>query len=151
VSSLFSKVIKPEKSHKKAVEPKRRLGDPIWGIRMQYRNNALDNILKEESWIVEGVYYRWVAQAFKDADLIIILTTSKWIRHLRISRRFIKRKLGIMSSKKEKLRDFKDLVKWNHKFDSDNLIRIRKFISDHENKIVECKEIQDVLKIIYNT
>jgi cytidylate kinase len=118
---------------------------------MQYRNNALDNILKEESWIVEGVYYRWVAQAFKDADLIIILTTSKWIRHLRISRRFIKRKLGIMSSKKEKLRDFKDLVKWNHKFDSDNLIRIRKFISDHENKIVECKEIQDVLKIIYNT
>jgi hypothetical protein len=70
---------------------------------------------------------------------------------LRISRRFIKRKLGIMSSKKEKLRDFKDLVKWNHKFDSDNLIRIRKFISDHENKIVECKEIQDVLKIIYNT
>jgi adenylate kinase family enzyme len=116
--------------------------------RDEDRNNALNNILKLESWIVEGVYYRWVEQAFNDADLIIILTTPKWIRHFRISRRFIRRKLGIITSKKEKLRDFWDLVKWNHKFDTDNLIRIRNFISDHESKVVECKKNQDILRII---
>ena len=119
--------------------------------RDEDRNNALDKILKEESWIIEGVYYRWVEQAFNDADLIIILTTPKWIRLLRISRRFIRRKLGIITSKKERLRDFWDLVKWNQKFDSDNLIRIRKFISEHESKIVECNKNQDILRSINKT
>ena len=116
--------------------------------RDEDRNSALDRILKQESWIIEGVYYRWVEQAFNDADLILILTTPKWLRHLRISQRFIRRKLGIMTSKKEKLRDFWDLVKWNQKFDTDNLIRIRKFISNHENKVVECKKNQDIPSII---
>ena len=43
---------------------------------------------------------------------------------------------------------FWDLVEWNQKFDTDNLIRIRKFISDHANKIVECNKNQDILSII---
>jgi adenylate kinase family enzyme len=46
---------------------------------------------------------------------------------------------------------FWDLVKWNQKFDSDNIIRIRKFIFDYESKVVECKDIQDILEIINNT
>lgn len=118
--------------------------------REEDRNAALSKILKKKSWIIEGVYYRWLSQAFRDADLIIVLTTSKWIRHWRIIRRFIKRKLGIIPSKKETLRDFWELVKWNQKFDSDNLMRIRKFISDHENKVFECREVQDILRIINN-
>jgi len=114
----------------------------------EVRNTALNKILERESWIVEGVYYSWLSRAFKDANLIIILTTSKWIRHWRISKRFIKRKLSIMPTKKETLRDFWDLVKWNHKFDTDNLIRIREFISDHQSKIFECRKVQDILKIL---
>ena len=115
------------------------------------RNTALSEILKKESWIIEGVYYRWVSQAFKDADLIIIITASKWIRHWRISKRFIRRKFGIFTSKKETLSDFLELVKWNQKFDSDNLIRIRNFISDHESKVFECRDIRDILRIINST
>ena len=41
-----------------------------------------------------------------------------------------------------------DLVKWNHKFNNDNLFRIRKFIADYEGKIVECKKNQNILRII---
>jgi adenylate kinase family enzyme len=112
------------------------------------RNLALKNILKNKSWIIEGVYYQWLSQAFKEADLIIILITPVWIRHWRIFKRFIKRKLGLIPSKKESLRDFWMLVKWNHKFDSDNLIRIREFISDHKNKVVECKGFEKTLTVL---
>jgi adenylate kinase family enzyme len=92
--------------------------------REEDRNTALSEILNKESWIVEGVYYSWLSQAFKDADLIIMLTTPKWIRHWRISKRFIRRKIGLSTSKKETLSDFLELVKWNLRFDSDNRIRI---------------------------
>lgn len=117
----------------------------------EVRDTALSNILEKDSWIVEGVYYSWLSQAFKDADLIIILTTPKWIRHWRISKRFIKRKLTFIPSKKETLLDFWDLVKWNHKFDTDSLIRIREFISDHKSKVFECRKVQDILKIFSST
>jgi adenylate kinase family enzyme len=119
--------------------------------REESRDTALSEILKKESWIVEGVYYSWLSQAFKDADLIIMLTTSKWIRHWRLIRRFIRRKFGISTSKKETLSDFLELVKWNHKFDSDNRIRICKFISDHKNKVFECRDVRDILRIINRT
>jgi adenylate kinase family enzyme len=112
------------------------------------RVTALCEILKKNSWIIEGVYYRWLSQAFEDADIIIILSPSKYIRHWRISKRFIKRKFDIIPSKKETLRDFLNLVKWNQKFDSDNLIRIRKFIAGHELKALECKKFQEILRII---
>ena len=33
--------------------------------REEDRNTALSEILNKESWIVEGVYYSWLSQAFK--------------------------------------------------------------------------------------
>lgn len=112
------------------------------------RNQALANILINEAWIIEGVYYRWLVQSFKDADLIVILIPSVWIRHKRIITRFAKRKLRTINSKKESLSDLWELIKWNHKFDKENIIRIRDFIHQHEEKTVVCKGLQDLLNCI---
>jgi len=112
------------------------------------RNKKLCEVLESDSWIIEGAYYRWLSQSFKEADVIIILMPSLWIRHQRVILRFIKRKLGIIKSKNESFLNFWELVKWNHKFDSDNLIRIRDFISNYKGKTFVCKGYQDVLKII---
>lgn len=115
------------------------------------RDQALLSILKNDSWIMEGVYYRWLSQSFEDADLIVILKPSVWIRHRRICIRFIKRKLGLVQSKNESISEFWALVKWNHKFDRDNLSRIRNFISEHKGKTVICNGYDDIRRMIANT
>lgn len=37
------------------------------------RDRLLGKILKNDSWIIEGVYYSWCGQCFEDADRIYIL------------------------------------------------------------------------------
>jgi adenylate kinase family enzyme len=55
----------------------------------------LPGILDTDSWVLEGVYYRWLADAFNQADLIVILTPGTWTRQARMLRRFARGKLGI--------------------------------------------------------
>ena len=37
------------------------------------RGELLEEILKEPEWIIEGVYYKWVSEAFAAADVIYVL------------------------------------------------------------------------------
>src|SRR6056297_2751895 len=57
------------------------------------RDKELSNILNRDNYIIEGVYYSWLKNSFKTADLVIVIKTSVYIRDFRIIKRFIKRKL----------------------------------------------------------
>ena len=65
-----------------------------YGIKtkVEKRDKLLQNILEKDSWIIEGIYYKWLEQSFKDADIIYILDLPKYIYKFRIIKRFIKRK-----------------------------------------------------------
>ena len=109
-----------------------------YGIRNspEKRHAELRAILRHKSWIVEGVYYAWLMESFHDADLIVILETFALLRDIRIIRRFIKRKLGVVKTKKETLHDFWQLISWNHGYDKNNLKPAWDFISGFKDKIV---------------
>lgn len=68
-----------------------------YGVKMpiERRNALLQEILGNENWIIEGVYYAWVQQSFKEADIIYVLDMPKYLYKTRIIIRSIKRKLGI--------------------------------------------------------
>lgn len=74
-----------------------------YGIKMpvEKRDAILNDILKKDSWIIEGVYYTWCLQCFEDADVIYVLDIPRRVYRFRIIKRFIKRKLGIEKGKKE--------------------------------------------------
>lgn len=76
-----------------------------YGIKTceEKRNQMLDDILKQNDWIIEGVYYSWLSDSFKEADRIIVINIPERIYKFRIIKRFIKRKLGIERGKKESL------------------------------------------------
>jgi len=75
-----------------------------YGVRAdpEDRDKALNSFLDQNSWIVEGVYYAWLGSSFQKADLIVSLGSSVWHRDVRIIKRFLKRKLGLMSSRKKR-------------------------------------------------
>ena len=93
------------------------------------RDLALSNFLAQESWVVEGVYYRWLEDSFKQADHIVVLRPSVWLRDWRVLLRFLKRRMGVVPhKKKETFKGLWELLKWNHGYDADNLQRAVAFI-----------------------
>lgn len=112
------------------------------------RNSELKKILSNRSWIVEGVYYSWLKDSFHLADLIIILKTSIWLRDARILRRFVKRKLGMITTKKESLNDLQRLIKWNHGYDNNNLKTALAFVSEYQDKIIFPRNQNQIIREI---
>ena len=84
-----------------------------YGLKTEFekRDNLLQNILEKDFWIIEGVYYKWLEQSFKDADIIYILDLPKYIYKFRIIKRFIKRKLKLEVTKKRNIEIFNKFIK----------------------------------------
>ena len=116
---------------------------------IEKREKLLKNILEKDVWIVEGIYYKWLEQSFKDADIIYILDLPKYIYKFRIIKRFIKRKLKLEISKKETLKSLLDLLKWTDKFQNEDMKEIIKILEKYKEKvhfIKSKKEIKEILK-----
>lgn len=112
------------------------------------RDKKLSAILKNESWIIEGVFYGWLEESFKNADIVIILKTNVIVRDWRIIKRFVKRKLGFIPSKRESIKGLIDLLIWNHKYDNRNLKEAIAMIEQCNKKNVVLDNNLDALRII---
>ena len=102
----------------------------------EQRDALLIAILENDDWIIEGVYYAWCGRCFEDADRIILLSVPKYKYKFRIIRRFLRRKLGIEKGRQESLHSLRALLKWADKFQSDNLVEIRKILSAYPEKVI---------------
>lgn len=100
------------------------------------RTKELISILSVESWVIEGVYFDWVEESFKQADHIIILYDPKWLCQLRIIKRFILRRLNIDNGQKVKLKGLLKLLKWNNSFENEKLPRILTLTQKYSTKTI---------------
>jgi adenylate kinase family enzyme len=118
-----------------------------YGVRASEvdRDARLMAITQQDAWVIEGVYYRWLKPSFERADIIFVLYPNVYLRDWRILKRFVTRKLGIISTKRESLLDLYRLIQWNHKYDVDNLKRAIDFIREFEKKIIACRRADDLL------
>ena len=115
---------------------------------IEKRTELLNNILKNDSWIIEGVYYAWVGKCFEDADKIYVLDMPKRVYTYRIIKRTIKRKLSFEKGKKETLKSVCNLLKWTDTFQNKNMVEIRKILSAYPEKTIWLKTSKDVQEII---
>ncbi len=123
-----------------------------YGIKMptEKRTELLNSILKNNDWIIEGVYYAWVGDCFHDADVIYLLNTPKRIYIYRILKRFLKRKLGLEKGKKETFKSVYNLIKWTDTWQKKNLLEIEKILTKYQNKTIRLKNADEVNKVISN-
>lgn len=116
----------------------------------QKRNELLQEILANEQWIIEGVYFKWVGLSFEGADTIYVLDMPKYLYKSRIIIRFIKRKLGLEKGKKETIKSVRALLKWTDTFQDKNMSEIRKILEAYQEKVIwirSKKEIKDIIRI----
>jgi len=112
------------------------------------RRRMLSEILDRESWIIEGVYYRWLADAFLAADVIVILDHGIWRRQARIIRRFVRGKLGREDGQEEGLRSFWETFRWNHRYDRSYLPATRGFVLSVGRSWTDCRTFEDVMRAV---
>lgn len=99
------------------------------------RDALLAAIMENGDWIIEGVYYKWCARCFEEADEIYLLSVPRRKYRYRIIRRFIRRKLGLEKGKKETLGSLRKLLKWADKFQHENLAEIKKILAAYPEKV----------------
>jgi adenylate kinase family enzyme len=109
------------------------------------RDARLLAITKEDAWVIEGGYYRWLKPSFERSEIICVLSPNVYWRDWRIVKRWASRKVGIAPTKRESLADLYRLIQWNHKYDLDNLRRAMNFIREFENKVFVCRRADDLL------
>lgn len=121
-----------------------------YGVKrpIEKRNALFLEILKNDNWIIEGVYYSWVEQSFEDADTIYVLDMPEYLYKWRIILRFIKRKVGIEKGKKETLKSVTNLLKWTDTFQNYNIKEIKNILEKYTNKVAWVSNTKDVNKII---
>ena len=121
-----------------------------YGLKMPVnkREELLKQILIQESWIIEGVYYAWVTESFQMADVIYVLDLPSYIYKYRIIIRFIKRKLGIEKGKKETFKSVYNLLKWTNKYQNNNLKEIKKILKEYESKVIWISDSREIDRII---
>jgi adenylate kinase family enzyme len=118
-----------------------------YGVRASEvdRNVGLLAITQQDTWIIEGVSYRWLKPSFERADIIFVLCPNVYLRDWRILRRFVTRKLGIIATKRESFLDLYRLIQWNHTYDEDNLKPATDFVREFEHKLVACRCADDLI------
>ncbi len=121
-----------------------------YGVKMlpEKRDKLLCDILQNDNWIIEGVYYSWVGKAFEDADKIYVLDMPKHLYKFRIIRRSIRRKLGIDKGKNETLKSVVNLLKWTDTFQEKNVPEIRKILEKYSDKVVWLKSKSELSLIM---
>lgn len=112
------------------------------------RKALLQEILSNNDWIIEGVYYSWVQQSFDEADKIYVLDMPRYLYKSRIIIRSVKRKFGILKGKKETFQSVCSLLKWTETFQNEKLKEIKRILDRYGNKVVWLSSKKDVEKII---
>lgn len=97
----------------------------------------IEEISKTETWILEGTSTKeWVINSFKNADSIIFLDTSYFIRVKRILFRYVKQVLKVEKANyKPTFSMLINMFKWNHKFNKVNKTEFHKLTQEYKNKV----------------
>ncbi|MFC5528724.1 hypothetical protein [Cohnella yongneupensis] len=89
----------------------------------EQRDTMLAEIIGGDSWIIEGVHYKWGQDSFKEADVIYIFRPNRLLRELRVCARFVKTRLGIEKGNyKQSLRSLYTMIMdWNRGYDKQGM------------------------------
>ncbi|MBP2076341.1 hypothetical protein [Oceanobacillus polygoni] len=121
-----------------------------YGIKAEVtkRDNKLKEIVESPSWVIEGVYFKWVAPSFDLADKIFILNTPISIQEERIWNRYEKRKAGILpTTKNETVESIQALIVWNRNYNTDLLPN---FVRDsvYKDKMIQLADNESIFNYL---
>jgi adenylate kinase family enzyme len=109
------------------------------------KKKDLQNIVRSNAWIIEGVHYEWVLPSFQQAELIIYLDTPYSIRTYRIIKRFVRQKFGLeQANYQPTFNIFWKMSQWNSFFERESKPKILNIVSQYEDKFIIVKNDDEI-------
>ena len=103
------------------------------------RNEKLKEILKSNSWIIEGSYaHPWIEPAIRQSNLVIIIKPAIFSNIMRLISRYIKRKLGKDKALKgaESLYDLKKLFGYARTYKNDYFLKHKALAEKYKKPLI---------------
>lgn len=116
----------------------------------EVRDAQLMDILRQDSWIVEGAHYKWGWDSFSQAGLIVIIKPNKLAAQYRVVRRFVRTRLGFESfNYKQTLYNlYTMLFVWNKNYFSNSLSDIAEETGKYDCKRVVNANNHELLELV---
>jgi len=125
--------------------PYTEIDDIFWsdvGSRLRWsdeeRSSLLQSTIGSDQWIVEGVFYKWLTPSFENAEKIIVLNTSKWVRSYRIIKRAFNQLLSGPKSYRNTLSNHFELIVFNHSYEHIHYAPTLTMLEKFGDKVVIC-------------
>ena len=129
------------------------LDDMVWsrGANGDIRNSdeardlALNSVIQQSAWIIEGTHLGWSDQSFYEAEQILFLNPSVFTRIYRFSRRFIQQKRGIESSSYiPTWKMYRRMFKWTYQYEMVYKHQVRKIMENSQRDSLEIRDGKEV-------
>ena len=114
-------------------------------VRQSYEEQITEfqSINQNDSWIIEGTYRPSCEYVLQNADQIIFVDPSLFIRKYRIVKRFIKQNLKIEKSHyKSDIEMLRAMFKWTSEFEK-NRDNFEAMLNCYEDKLVVIKTLKE--------
>lgn len=99
------------------------------------RDRMLAEAVAQEAWVMEGVYWKWTGPVFERAEQVVFVDAPLWLRHWRLAKRHVKRRLGLESSThKETFEGAWQTARWNQRWDRDNRLAVLEILERYREK-----------------
>ncbi|MET1249277.1 DNA topology modulation protein FlaR [Sporolactobacillus sp. STCC-11] len=114
------------------------------------RNAILQDIVKKDSWIIEGAQHAdWVLPAMQSADQILFLDPPNRVRQYRIVKRFIRQKLHLEKANyRPSLHILRRMFAWNAQFQNQDRKQVFHSLRSFSKKIVLLRTKRDINRIV---
>ncbi|WP_234405600.1 hypothetical protein [Paenibacillus sp. IHBB 10380] len=117
---------------------------------VEVRDAKLNEIVTTEAWIIEGIHHKWGIESFKQADLMFLIKSNKYVRDFRIIKRFVRTRVGLEQWNYKQ--SFKNLYEmlfiWNKGFDKDSIQEIMELTEEYSEKRIIVKDNKEIMKYI---
>lgn len=125
------------------------LDDMVWsrGSGGDIRNSdeardlALNSVIQQSTWIIEGTHLGWSDRSFDEAEQILFLNPSVLTRVYRFSRRFIQQKRGVeFSSYLPTWRMYGRMFKWTYQYEMIYKHQVREIMQNFTRDAIEIRD-----------
>lgn len=115
------------------------------------RTEVVKSFIYKDNWISEGVYRQeWLDLVLIQTDIVFILKVSKFKRAWHITKRAIKRMLGLEQDKNHKsnLKILFELYKFNNDFEKERYLEIDERLKKLNLKSITVKNYKEIVNYI---
>lgn len=97
-------------------------------------------LVRQSSWVIEGVQFKWADAALDRADKIMVLDIPRWRNIMRILKRFASRRLASEHNPRATLAALREELRWSSDYYSHERALLFDKLARYRDKVVEIND-----------